>query len=119
MESSLTFNVSPELAAQLRPFENRITQVIELGLREIQASSQSEFQGAAEVLELLASLPSSEEILALKPTEALQNRIQELLDKNQQDALTPEEEQEWARYQYLEHLVRLAKAQALLKQKKS
>lgn len=33
----------------------------------------------------------------------------ELLEQNRREELTPEEEQEWEHYEYLEHLVRLAK----------
>jgi hypothetical protein len=43
--------------------------------------------------------------------------VQELLEKNREEGLTPAEEQEWQQYEYLEHLVRMAKARALLKQK--
>ncbi len=35
--------------------------------------------------------------------------------KNRKEGLTETEEQEWEQYQYLEHLVRIAKAKALLK----
>lgn len=44
---------------------------------------QSGFSGLAEVLEMLADLPSSEEVLALKPSEALQQQIENLLGKKQ------------------------------------
>ena len=60
---------------------------------------------------------TSEEILSLRPSNALQSRVQELLEKNREEGLTPAEEQEWQQYEYLEHLVRMAKARALLKQK--
>jgi hypothetical protein len=84
-------------------------------LREWTAGSQSGFEGAAEVLEFLAKLPSPEEIIALRPSEDLQSRVSALLEKNRSAGLTAEEEQEWEQYQYLEHLVRMAKARALLK----
>jgi hypothetical protein len=54
---------------------------LELGLREFNASAQVGFQGVAEVLEFLASLPTPEEILALHPSKELQNQIQALLEK--------------------------------------
>jgi hypothetical protein len=64
---------------------------------------------------VLASLPTPEEILALRPGEQLQRRIERLLEKNREEGLTAAEEREWQHYQYLEHLVRIAKARALLK----
>jgi uncharacterized protein YnzC (UPF0291/DUF896 family) len=60
---------------------------------------------------------TSKEILSLRPSDALQSRVRELLEKNREEGLTPAEEQEWQQYEYLEHLVRMAKARALLKQK--
>lgn len=66
-------------------------------------------------MEILAALPTPEEILALRPAAALQARISILLEKNRNEGLTPREEQEWEQYQYLEHLVRLAKAKAAAK----
>ena len=79
------------------------------------AAGQSGFQGAAELLEFLAGLPTPEETLALHPSEALQERINALLEKSRTQGLAPDEEQDLERYQYLEHLVRIAKAQALLR----
>ena len=38
-----------------------------------------------------------------------------LLEKNRTGDLTPDEEQLWQHYQYLEHIVRMAKARAFLK----
>lgn len=102
-------------ADRLRSHQERLTEILELGLRELNAGGQSGFEGAAEVLEFLAGLPSPEEILALRPSDRLRGRVQELLEKNRQAKLTPEEEEEWERYEYLEHLVRMAKASACLK----
>lgn len=115
--SQITLNIPEELSLRLRSLEAQLPQILELGLRELNASSQPGFKGAADILEFLASLPSPEEIIALRPAEALQNQISALLDKNRSGKLTPEEVQLWEQYQYLEHLVRLAKAKAYLKLK--
>ncbi|MDZ7290270.1 MAG: hypothetical protein ONB44_08335 [candidate division KSB1 bacterium] len=111
----ITLNVPEELAARLHPFKDQLSRIFELGLREFNAAAQTGFEGAAEVFETLAGLPTPEEILALRPSEALQARISRLLEKNRTEGLTPAEEEEWEHYQYLEHLVRLAKAKASLK----
>jgi hypothetical protein len=71
--------------------------------------------GASDVLEFLAGLPSPEETLALRPTPALETRVKNLLEKSRTSELSPAEEEEWQRYEYIEHLVRLAKAKAALK----
>lgn len=106
-----------DLVSQLSPLEDKLPQILQLGLRELNAESQAGFTGAAEVLEFLAALPSPEEIIALRPSATLQAEINRLLEKKRTQGLTSDEEQSWRQYQYLEHLVRLAKAQALLKLK--
>ena len=115
MLAPVTFNISSELANRLRPFEAQVSRILELGLREFDAAEQTGFEGAAEVLELLATLPSPQEILVLRPSRPLQNRVSELLEKNRSIGLNADEEREWEQYQYLEHLVRVAKARAYAK----
>lgn len=115
--TTVTVELPRDLAQRLQPLSDRLPDILEMGLREWQAAGQPGFQGTAEILELLATLPTPEEILALRPSEAFQSRVEELLEKNREEGLTSAEEQEWQQYEYLEHLVRLAKARALLKQK--
>lgn len=112
---SIILDIPEELADQLRPVRNELPRILELGLREFQAASQNGFVGAAEVLEFLASLPSPEEILALRPSPTFSRWIEAMLDRNRNEGLTPLEQQEWEQYQYLEHLVRTAKIKAYLK----
>ena len=112
---AITVKVSEELAEQLRNHKERLGEILELGLRGWNAETQHGFEGAAEVLEFLAGLPSAEEILTLRPSLRLEKRVQELLEKSRAGELTAAQEEEWERYQYLEHLVRVAKTQACLK----
>jgi hypothetical protein len=111
----ITLTVPEELATQLRPLEKDLPQILELGMRAWQARSEGRFSGLADILEALASLPTPEEILALRPSPALEERVDELLEKNSNGGLSPEEQREWEQYAYVEHLVRLAKARAALK----
>jgi hypothetical protein len=113
----ITLKVPEELATRLRPVEEDLPQILELGIREWHARREAGFPGMAAVLEALASLPTPEEVLALRPSAALQERIEELLDKNRSGGLSPEEQREWEQYQYVEHLVRLAKERAALRLK--
>jgi hypothetical protein len=113
----ITLSVPEELATRLRAVEQELPQVLELGIREWHARREAGFSGMAGVLETLASLPTPEEVLALRPSSTLQERIEDLLDKNRRGGLSPEEQREWEQYQYVEHLVRLAKARAALKLK--
>lgn len=110
---TITVDVPDELAVRLRGVEKKIPDILELGLRQLTAQSQVGFEGASDVLELLANLPSPEEVLAIRPSVTFQRRIEFLLEKNQQEALTEKEDTEFEQYMYLEHLVRMAKAKAL------
>ena len=68
----ITLDLSEELVSRLNSLEDKLPQVIELGLRELNVISQDGFNGIAEVLEFLATLPTPEEIIALR-----QERIEE------------------------------------------
>lgn len=114
----LTLHVPEELASRLRPVEDRLAQILELGLRELHVAPP-QFEGLNDVLETLARLPSPREILALRPSPALQERISALLDKQRKGGLLADEERDWQNYQYIEHLVRIAKAKAALQLKSS
>jgi hypothetical protein len=113
----ITVTIPDELAVRLRPVEKELPQILELGMRAWTARDASGFSELTDVLETLASLPRPEEILALRPSLALQERIEELLEKNRSASLSPDEHRAWEQYQYVEHLVRLAKARAALKLK--
>ena len=112
-----SIQIPDELANRLKPLEKQIPHIIELGLRRFNATEQTNFEWADEVLEFLASLPEPEDILKFRPSDRLQTRISQLLEKNRNTGLSPNEEIEWEHYQYLEHLVRIAKARALQKLK--
>lgn len=113
----ITLDLPDEIAHRVSQQTDQLSQVLALGFRELDAITQTGFTGLAEVLEFLANLPSPEEILTLRPSESLQTQINELLAKNRTGELTPAEQQLWQSYEYLEHLVRMAKARALLKLK--
>lgn len=116
MGMQVTLSIPEELATRLRPVQDQLPQILEHGLRELDANSAG-FNGLSDVLEALARLPTPDEVLALHPSPALQERIDILLDKRRSSELSPAEEREWEGYQYVEHLVRIAKAQAMLKRK--
>lgn len=58
---------------------------------------------------------TAREVLALRASPRLQERILELLRKSRTSGLSPEEEREWEQIELAEHLVRIAKAKAALK----
>jgi hypothetical protein len=107
-----TLQIPDDLAAELRPREARLPRILSLGLRELDAQGAAGFSGLADVLELLASLPTPDQIMALRPSLALQAEIDHLLERSREGGLSDEEEQQWRNYQYIEHLVRKSKIRA-------
>jgi hypothetical protein len=109
----LTLTIPDDLATRLRPVQDRLPQILERGLRDLDIPSPA-FTGLGEVIEMLARLPSAEEVLALRPSPELQARVDHLLSKNRGPGLSDDEQREWKQYEYAEHLVRIAKAKAAL-----
>ena len=98
-----------------RMLENRADDVgrfLELGLRQAEPKVGPEFDGVFELLQTLSGLPSPQEVMDLRPSQALQDRMRTLLAKNRSDGLSSVEEDEWQLYERLEHLVGIAKAKA-------
>ena len=108
----ITIQVPDRLGQALQRFQDRLPEVVERGLRELLAESQAKFQDETQIMELLVSQPTPEQVLALQPSPELQIRVSELLQRSNHGDLTPTEAAELERYLMLEHLVRLAKAQA-------
>lgn len=111
----ITVDIPNDLNRRLNPFRQQLPQLLELGLREFNTPPYTGFHNINDILEFLAKLPSAEDILALRPASELQQQVNYLLEKQRDGSLTPEEEREWQQYEYLEHLVRIAKTHALLK----
>jgi hypothetical protein len=59
----VTFELPDNVVAQLHPLEDKLPQILELWLRELNAIAQVGFPGMAEVLEFLASLPTPREMM--------------------------------------------------------
>jgi hypothetical protein len=108
----LSFDVPDALAVRIGVARKSLTQILMLGLRELDAQNLIEFKGVADVLEFLVNLPTPQEILALRPSAALQKETERLLGKSLDRGLNAEEEAQWRRLEYLEHLVRKAKIRA-------
>jgi hypothetical protein len=111
----ITVDVPEDVINKLGVLESAISEALEIGLQEMAARPHEGFNGFAEVLEFLAALPSPEEILLLRPSTLLQTQIDRLSVRYQSSELTPQEHQLWKQYEYLEHIISIAKAKAYLK----
>ena len=65
-----------------------------------------------EFLEYLAQIATPEQILAFELSEAMQDHIEDLLDKNSDNRLTPDERQELEQIQQFDRISYLLKARA-------
>ncbi len=71
----ITVTIADDLAKKLRPYEAQFPEILELGIREWCARGEAGYSGVSDVLETLAGLPTPEEVLALRPTAPLQERV--------------------------------------------
>lgn len=117
LRMKVTLELPDDLASQLPDDLDELQRFIEVAVRKQNRDRQATFSGIADLLETLAALPTPQEILEMRPSASLQSRTQELLLKNRTSGLTPDEEQEWQQYEFVEHLMRLAKARAAQKLK--
>jgi adenylate cyclase len=63
-----------------------------------------------ELLELLTEKPSAQRIRHFRASAAIQDCIDDLLEKNRRGTLSPEELNELEEFERVEHLVRMLKA---------
>jgi hypothetical protein len=113
MTVEITIQVSDDLGQELQQVRDRLPEVLARGLREVLSQHLDVYADEQRVIEVLTSQPTPEEILALRPSPALQTRAGELLLQSRQVGLTADERTELDRYLILEHLVRVAKGRAL------
>ena len=68
-----------------------------------------------EITDFLAQVPTAEEILAFKPSETLNQRLHDLLDRAGEGVLTDIEQQELNEYLRMSHLLKMLKGKLRLK----
>ena len=76
------------------------------------AVASPEISPSDEVMDFLLSAPTPEAIIALRPSEAAQERLRYLLDGNRDQTLNDAERAELDSYLQLEHFVRRLKIRA-------
>lgn len=112
--AQIIIDIPDELAQRLQQFQSQLPQVLELGLQEFQSQQQpSNFLDEQEIIALLASQPTTEQILAIRPSPEFQARVSDLLAQSKAGTLSATGEAALERCLTLEHLVRLAKIHAL------
>jgi hypothetical protein len=107
----LTIDISEKLARQVQPERDHLEEILQLGLqqRRLQASGLRR-----EFLAFLARGPRPDEIIAFRPSPATVQRLRDLLHRDKQGSLSPEEEAEMDDIAEFDHVVTQVKAQARL-----
>jgi hypothetical protein len=108
----ITVEVSEELGQQLQQFQDRLQEIVERGLKELLSEQSGNFLDEKEIITLLASQPTSKQILAILPSPEFQTRVSDLLAQSKAGTLSAKGEAELERYLTIEHLVRIAKGHA-------
>lgn len=120
--AQITIDIPDELAQQLAPFEGQLsdlfTRLVASPLleRSNQNSSNTELLNTSntyqEILDFLISRPTSQQIIRFKVSESAQTRLAQLLEKNHEASLTPEENAELDLYEQIDTLFGFLKVRA-------
>jgi hypothetical protein len=65
-----------------------------------------------EVIDFITSFPNPEKVLTYRPSQALQERVEFLVEKKKESTLSEEEIKELENYLLIEHIMRMAKKRA-------
>jgi hypothetical protein len=60
-----------------------------------------------EILDFLASTPTPQQIIAFKPSDTLQERLDDLLERNRQETLMPDEREELNEFLRMNHFMNM------------
>lgn len=122
--AQITIDIPDDLAQQLAPYQSQFSDLFTRLIATTLLSQQPPEQAVPmpnllnssslyqEILDLLISQPTSEQIIGFKVSEASQSRLQTLLQKNRETALTPAETAELDLYEQLDTLMALLKVRA-------
>ena len=113
MMTTVTLQIPDHLARMISAINDQLPIVLEMGLSRFAPVST---QAYLEAVSLLAQGPSAETIVAFRFSKEVEERINELLDKNQDGTLSMAENVELDRLVQLEEMIILAKAKARLAQ---
>ena len=122
--AQIIIDIPDDLAQQLAPYQSQFSDLFTRLIATTLLSQQPPEQAVPmpnllnssslyqEILDLLISQPTSEQIIGFKVSEASQSRLQTLLQKNRETALTPAETAELDLYEQLDALMALLKVRA-------
>jgi hypothetical protein len=122
--TQITIDIPDELAQRLAPFQSQFSDLFTsliatrlLGQNTIDSSAPTSTLTSTsvtyqEILDFLTDRPTSEQIINFKVSKASQSRLQTLLEKNREAALTAAETAEINLYEQLDTLIGFLKIRA-------
>ena len=117
--SAITLHFPDDLAGLLLKYEALLPEIVERELRTLEKGPSTfdpaKYQGTEEIFEFLTGFPEAEDVLKLKASDRLQQRISHLLEKNRNEGLIPEEDEEMDYYEKVQHFAAMAKIRAAAK----
>ncbi len=90
----ITIEVPDRLGEQLQQLGDRLPEALNRAIQELNPIETIPYQDERQIVELLASQPSPDVILAIRPTPAFQARMSGLLEQNKSGTLSRSEEVE-------------------------
>jgi len=117
--TTITLEVPDNLATQLQRDPALVLALLRevINVKNAQVASPATNKALAppvyqEIIDFLAASPTPEALIAFKISEAAQERLEDLLDKQREAVLTPDERVELETYRQLNHLVIRLQARA-------
>lgn len=115
--ATITLELPEELALRLDPLRDRLPELLSQLLDSTSAEKKLMLSGTSmthpvflELIDFLSTGPTANQVLAHKVSSAVQERLEELLDKNREQGLTEIEEEEMDAYRLVNHVMILLKA---------
>ena len=117
--TTITLELPEDLAVRLDPLRDRLPELLSQLLDSESAEKKFMLSGTVmthpvllELIDFLSARPTAKQVLTHKSSSAVQERLEELLDKNREAGLTAAEEEEMDAYRLVNHVMILLKARA-------
>lgn len=107
--ATITIDIPDELSVQLDLVRERIPELLALSLQQPAVPAHI----YRTLVDFLANKPTPAEVLAFRPTPAMQERLAILLERSYLQHLTTTEQAELDEFERIEHLVIMLKAGSL------
>lgn len=116
--ASITIEAADHLATKIDAMRDRLPDLLsealmlstsDSGTRTIPSMRHRVFE---EMIDFLATGPTTAQIIAHKVSAPVQERLRELLDKNREEGLTEAENAELDAFEYVDYLMSMLKARA-------